>query len=63
MSKRYECRIIERTTSDPLSMHLVSIDTIESDNLIHLLTQISFILLRLQKKDLESLKDDDEIPF
>lgn len=62
MIKKYEARIISRDIEDTSLTKFESIDTIESSDLIHLLTQISFCLMRLQKKELEK-KYDDDIPF
>lgn len=39
------------------------IDRIESDNLIHLLSQFQFILVTIEKRIDDYKKQDDEIPF
>ena len=57
---KYSATIVVRKQD---SFTLESIDNIESDDLLHLLTQISFALMRIQKKEDEKRLDDDDIPF
>jgi hypothetical protein len=47
-------------------MKVESLDIIESDNLFELVAQLTFVLLRIQRNDIEIQRrhdPDDDIPF
>ncbi len=62
--KKYEIRIAARNPMNPMKVE--SLDIIESDNLFELVAQLTFVLLRIQRNDIEIQRrhdPDDDIPF
>lgn len=63
--KQFELTILTRDLNslNTFETKIIQIDKIESDDLIHLLTQFNYIILDLQRKLYKKQVIDDDIPF